>query len=219
MESPLGRLRVGEREVLRNRELVVEFDREEVPETHQQRLHVLRSNLCREVPDLDHVGGSAVQPDAPKGGGGRTRCSPSFEPASQISQKALWGPIDGSAWPRRNVGAHVSHAFVTRVPISGRVGNRAGVGDERLGLLLEVGLFVCGLCWGRAPRRLGPLARVSQRCVEVVSPPRRGVAVEPCTPLRSSLPPNRYHGLGWALRACDGARADELSRDYRALRT
>jgi len=29
----------------------------------------------------------------------------------------------------------------------------------------------------------------------------------------------RYRGLGWALRACDGARADELSKDYRALRT
>ena len=25
--------------------------------------------------------------------------------------------------------------------------------------------------------------------------------------------------VGWALRACDGARADELSKDYRALRT
>ena len=32
-------------------------------------------------------------------------------------------------------------------------------------------------------------------------------------------PANRYRGLGWALRACDGARADELSKDYRALRT
>ena len=30
-------------------------------------------------------------------------------------------------------------------------------------------------------------------------------------------PANRYRGLGWALRACDGARADELSKDYRAL--
>ena len=28
-----------------------------------------------------------------------------------------------------------------------------------------------------------------------------------------------YCGLGWALRACDGARADELSKDYRALHT
>ena len=39
---------------------------------------------------------------------------------------------------------------------------------------------------------------------------------------RSALPPppaNRYCGLGWALRAGDGARADELSKDYRALRT
>ena len=27
------------------------------------------------------------------------------------------------------------------------------------------------------------------------------------------------YGLGWALRACDGARADELSKDYRALHT
>ena len=31
--------------------------------------------------------------------------------------------------------------------------------------------------------------------------------------------PMSYRGLGWALRACDGARADELSKDYRALRT
>ena len=54
---------------------------------------------------------------------------------------------------------------MTRVPISGRIGNRAGVGDERLGLLLEVGLFVCGLCWGRAPRRLGPLASNGTRPV------------------------------------------------------
>ena len=28
-----------------------------------------------------------------------------------------------------------------------------------------------------------------------------------------------HRGLGWALRACDGARADELSKYYRALRT
>ena len=36
----------------------------------------------------------------------------------------------------------------------------------------------------------------------------------------AAAPRRRQHrGLGWALRACDGARADELSKDYRALRT
>ena len=48
------------------------------------------------------------------------------------------------------------------------------------------------------------------------------------TVLRLALGAQAFPGLGWAgpmscrglgLRACDGARADELSKDYRALRT
>ena len=47
-----------------------------------------------------------------------------------------------------------------------------------------------------------------------------GALVGASWPVRAySQPANRYCGLGWALRAGDAARADELSKDYRALRT
>ena len=51
----------------------------------------------------------------------------------------------------------------------------------------------------------------------------RGVAISPAgnatAKERRVSSKMNYRGLGWALRACDGARADELSKDYRALRT
>ena len=48
---------------------------------------------------------------------------------------------------------------------------RTEVGEERLDFLLEFGFLVNGPCPGMAPGRLGPLARVPQRRIEVISPP------------------------------------------------
>ena len=71
---------------------------------------------------------------------------------------------------------------------------------------------VCGSRWALKPS----LTRGRTSRARRAAAPRSAPA-GPSVPLPQ--PANRYRGLGWALRACDGARADELSKDYRALRT
>ena len=65
---------------------------------------------------------------------------------------------------------------------------------------------VCGSRWALKPS----LTRGRTSRARGAAAPRSGPPPQPA---------NRYCGLGWALRAGDGARADELSKDYRALRT